>query len=288
MRRTETECLDALREAADRLGKSPTKAEYEELGLAPSSSTIRRVVGGWNEAKEKASLETYAQDENGGRDIQPKPDGVELPDGKKWESLTPQQRWYYKNRDHRIETKEQRRQDLKRWFYELKRKEYNCRQCGEGRSPALDFHHRGEKTKDVSAMVNDGYARERIRTEIDRCVVLCANCHRRKHREAPPEIAGKDPAEVAAILADATAHEQRNIRRAWLTAYKRNSDGCSRCSVSDPACLDFHHDEEKTMRVAQMVSFDHSLAEIRSEIEKCELLCSNCHRDEHFEPPEPR
>jgi len=46
MQRTETECLDALREAAERLGESPTKAAYEGLGLTPSSSTIIRVVGG--------------------------------------------------------------------------------------------------------------------------------------------------------------------------------------------------------------------------------------------------
>jgi hypothetical protein len=53
MRTTERECLDALQEAAERLGKSPTKAEYEELGLRPASATIIRVVGGWNEAKER-------------------------------------------------------------------------------------------------------------------------------------------------------------------------------------------------------------------------------------------
>lgn len=287
MRRTETECLDALREAADRLGTSPTKAEYEELGLAPSSSTIRRVVGGWNEAKEKASLETHAQDENGGRDIQPKPDGVELPDGKKWESLTPQQRWYYKNRDHRIETKEQRRQDLKRWFYELKRDEYKCRQCGEGRPPALDFHHRDGKTEDVSAMVNSGYSRSRIRKEVDRCVVLCANCHRKKHYQEPEPLTSTNPADVAAAVNDVSKHDARQLRRSWLVSYKRDSGGCNRCSASHPACLDFHHEQEKTMSVGKMVSFSYSLQEIRSEIEKCELLCSNCHRDEHFEPPEP-
>lgn len=32
MSTTEQECLDALREAADELGESPTKADYEALG----------------------------------------------------------------------------------------------------------------------------------------------------------------------------------------------------------------------------------------------------------------
>jgi hypothetical protein len=46
MQRTKTECLAALRRAAERLGKSPTKAEYEKLGLTPASATIIRTVGG--------------------------------------------------------------------------------------------------------------------------------------------------------------------------------------------------------------------------------------------------
>lgn len=286
MQRTETECLDALREAAERLGKSPTKSEYEELGLTPSSSTIIRVIGGWNEAKENAGLETYVQGENGGRHVQPKPDNVEIPDGMDWKSLTAQQRWYYANTDHRIETKERRRQELKQWFYEIKRDECECRECGEARPPALDFHHQNDKTKDVSAMVNDGYGKDRIRAEINRCVVLCSNCHRKEHYEEPVVPAGTDTDTLEAAIPTATKHERRRIRRAWLAAYKLENGGCNRCSESAPACLDFHHSSEKTMRVAQMVSFGHSLVEIRREIERCELLCSNCHRNEHFEPPE--
>jgi len=43
---SEAECLETLREAADRLGESPTKAEYEDLGLTPASATIIRVEHG--------------------------------------------------------------------------------------------------------------------------------------------------------------------------------------------------------------------------------------------------
>ncbi|WP_394295529.1 homing endonuclease associated repeat-containing protein [Natrialba chahannaoensis] len=54
---TEDECIEALREAAERLGESPTKAQYEEIGLTPASATIIRTCGGWNDAKERAGLE---------------------------------------------------------------------------------------------------------------------------------------------------------------------------------------------------------------------------------------
>jgi len=92
---TEAECIEALREAARRLGESPTKTKYEGLDIRPSSTTIVRVVGGWNEAKVLAGLETYTRHDGGregGVEVQPKPDGVTLPDSYVWEELTAQQR----------------------------------------------------------------------------------------------------------------------------------------------------------------------------------------------------
>lgn len=182
---SEAECIDALREAADRIGESPTKTQYEQLDITPSSTSIRRILGGWNAAKEAAGLETYEQGERGGPDVDPKPDWVELPDGTQWEELTGQQRWYYKNRRQRIERKERRRQALRRWLHELKRDELSCVRCGEGRPPCLDFHHTDEKELSVSEMVGYGYSKESIQDEIKECVVLCSNCHRVKHCSPP-------------------------------------------------------------------------------------------------------
>ena len=185
---TEAECIEALREAARRLGESPTKTEYEELDIQPSSTSILRVVGGWNEAKALAGLETYTRSDGGregGMEVQPRPDGVALPDGYAWEDLTAQQRWYYKRREHRVEVKDERRTRLQRWFYELKRDEIECTRCGEGRPRALDFHHPGEKEHVVSKMIADGYSKQRVLEEVDRCIPLCVNCHRKEHYDGP-------------------------------------------------------------------------------------------------------
>ncbi|PSP79355.1 HNH endonuclease [Halobacteriales archaeon QS_1_68_20] len=185
MTTSEDECVAALREAVECLDESPTKAQYEDLGLTPASATIQRVMGGWNEAKAAAGLETYDWRDAGGTEVEPKPEDVEMPDDVDWEDLTGQQRWYYKNREARIERKDRRRRELRAWLHEFKHDECECANCGEGRHACLDFHHPGEKDLSVSDMIAYGYSRERIREEIQRCVVLCANCHRVEHYDPP-------------------------------------------------------------------------------------------------------
>lgn len=112
MRPSEAECLEALQEAADVLGESPTKQQYEELGLTPAASTILRVIGGWNEAKERAGVETAPST---GSRVRPKPDDVDLPAGMVWEELSQDQRWHYKNVKQHTERTLRRRARLRRW-----------------------------------------------------------------------------------------------------------------------------------------------------------------------------
>ena len=182
---TEAACLEALRRAAEKLGESPTKAQYEELGLTPASATIMKTLDGWNAAKEHAELETFDRAVAGDQPVQPKPDWVDIPDDVEWEELTGQQRWYYKNREERIDQKDRRRNEIRQWLYTYKDQRCECTRCGEERPPCLDFHHPDEKERGISAMVVDGYSRESIREEIDRCIVLCANCHRIEHYGPP-------------------------------------------------------------------------------------------------------
>lgn len=286
---TESACLNALHEAAERLGESPTRTQYEKMDITPSSTTIVRIIGGWNEAKERAGLRTYSQGENGGVDIQPKPDSVTIPDETDWVDLTPQQRWYYRNRRHRINVKERRREDLREWFSRLKRDQFTCNQCDESRAAALDFHHPDSKQNGISQMVNHGYSKRRIREEIDRCTVLCANCHRREHADDIKRSYGSTPdnlAQVEKSIQDSSETNVREVRRSWVDAYKRSSDGCTRCDISDFVCLDFHHPDRKKEGIAKMLSQRRSLDEIRQEIANCVLLCANCHRIEHHTPKE--
>lgn len=54
-----------------------------------------------------------------------------------------------------------------------------CSQCGETDPVVLEFHHNGGKERAVGVMAAGGYPVAKIQAEIDKCTVLCANCHRR-------------------------------------------------------------------------------------------------------------
>jgi hypothetical protein len=56
-----------------------------------------------------------------------------------------------------------------------------CVYCGESDSKVLEFHHVKRKRNSVSKLAAGGASPERIQREIDRCEVVCANCHRRLH-----------------------------------------------------------------------------------------------------------
>ena len=88
--------------------------------------------------------------------------------------------WY---RDHKEEASVKGREK-----YRKKRVEWDafvatqkCLHCGMKDPVCLDFHHRDPETKDypVSQMLTYGW--KRIMEEVDKCIVLCANCHRKEH-----------------------------------------------------------------------------------------------------------
>ena len=57
-----------------------------------------------------------------------------------------------------------------------------------------------------------------------------------------------------------------------------NSNPCVLCGEDDPIVLEFDHIDqtEKSFVIANMVTY--SIEAIQAEIDKCRVLCANCHR----------
>lgn len=75
-----------------------------------------------------------------------------------------------------------RKRDTVKWMQEYKSSK-GCAFCGETHPACLTFHHREPRNgeKPVSRLAAEGYSRKRIQEEMDKCVVICENCHRKLH-----------------------------------------------------------------------------------------------------------
>jgi hypothetical protein len=59
-----------------------------------------------------------------------------------------------------------------------------CVKCGYKKCiSALDFHHLDPNKKDFSISQNMNMSWDKIKKEIDKCILVCSNCHREIHEE---------------------------------------------------------------------------------------------------------
>ena len=93
-----------------------------------------------------------------------------------------QRKWYAQNQELQKQRNRDRNETLRAWLRELK-STLCCTQCGENHPATLEFHHRdpSQKDRNVAAMMRDGCGKKKIQAEIEKCDVLCSNCHRKHH-----------------------------------------------------------------------------------------------------------
>lgn len=83
----------------------------------------------------------------------------------------------YKNKDRYKENRKKYRVKIRKLIQDIKA--CGCVICGEKDVCCLDFHHLEDK--DFSIAHATEVSTERLYKEISKCVVLCANCHRKLH-----------------------------------------------------------------------------------------------------------
>ncbi|GAC1388942.1 MAG: hypothetical protein NVS4B11_04530 [Ktedonobacteraceae bacterium] len=94
-----------------------------------------------------------------------------------------QRNWYHQNREKILKRRKQRRLDTREWLRKYKSNLF-CVECGEKHPVCLQFHHRDRKTKKfaIGNMAGrDDVSLKRLMNEIEKCEVLCVNCHAKRH-----------------------------------------------------------------------------------------------------------
>jgi hypothetical protein len=136
-----------------------------------------------------------------------------------------------------------------------------CEDCGYDRTvAALEFHHRDRNTKEFTLGSFNG-SWKRLLAEAEKCDLLCANCHRRRHNYHGS--------------ADASSKKERAIALM--------GSACGGCAGVVPHSLfEFHHwdPREKEFGISRD-GMTRPWEAIATELLKCVMLCANCHREVH-------
>lgn len=151
-----------------------------------------------------------------------------------------------------------------------------CHLCGESfEVPSIyEFHHPNEKNISVSRILRWSFSK--ILSEARNCIMVCANCHQKIHVELDDKKERNDQ-----------AFKERNRRRelkAEAIAYLGGK--CIICGLADgiSEVYEFHHKlpETKEFTMAWLITHTKTLSDLTRELDKCDLVCGNCHRVVHW------
>lgn len=88
-------------------------------------------------------------------------------------------KWYSENKTHAKAKVRERKEEIQAWIRSIK-STLSC-SCGESDPRVLDFHHKDPTKKSISigSAAQYGWSKDKILIEIEKCIPLCSNCHRK-------------------------------------------------------------------------------------------------------------
>jgi cytochrome c553 len=116
--------------------------------------------------------------------------------------------------------------------------------------------------------------------EAKKCVIRCARCHSIKTK-ATVKLDTIDEDNIKKSTTFNRKYRERS--RNYINNVKTNSNGCVDCGWFDAdnlQVLHFDHNDEsdKVHDISRLASTGRNIDLIQSEIDKCQILCANCHR----------
>jgi transposase-like protein len=141
-----------------------------------------------------------------------------------------------------------------------------CYQCDEDRPWVLDFHHNDSNQKEFEISRIKDYRWSIIEKEIQKCILLCRNCHRNFQ-----------------FNKESTYKKYKTFLLNIIDTFH-----CEVCNYNNcMAALDFHHNKNKDFGLGGIRLYENSCEEVKQniieEMDKCTILCGNCHNDLHFD-----
>lgn len=165
------------------------------------------------------------------------------------------------NQDREKEYTKNRREAIRKYADSFR---IQCEKCGDGDKNCLDFRRPNKEVVPMHIIITKGVSLDKIASVANSCRVMCANCrckeYFKKTRQRWPK-------------------QEKTV---WFNDFVSRSY-CVDCGESDRRCLEFHHLRDKLYNIGHMTGLKYSLDELKAEIEKCVVVCANCHRKRHPE-----
>jgi hypothetical protein len=199
--------------------------------------------------------------------------------------------YYWRNRSREIERVLRRQRATLAWLRDLRR--VPCMDCGGVFPPhVMDFDHRDPRQKSFSLAAENVLLKNRalLELEVAKCDVVCANCHRIRtaaqyasgvleHLFRPADVPSPSP---AAQKRRERWHRRRREQMDLLIRLRGLP--CADCRGTFPVCaMEFdHRDSRKKNGLVSQMAGRVTIQHLLEEIAKCDIVCTNCHRDRSF------
>jgi hypothetical protein len=191
--------------------------------------------------------------------------------------------YYAEHREEEIERVRTRMAATLEFLRDLRRRP--CADCGQSFPPwVMDFDHRDPRTKSFALAAGHALLKSRnvLAAEVAKCDVVCANCHaiRTYNWIKSEDVFSSRAKGTSRYLARKTAYREEHIK---LLADLRTVP-CLDCGGTFRFfVMQFDHRDprEKQYMVSMMVGRT-GTEKILAEVAKCDIVCTNCHRDRTY------
>lgn len=148
-----------------------------------------------------------------------------------------------------------------------------CQDCGENKPWLLSFHHKNSYEKEFNISSFRTYRWSLLEKEILKCDLLCHNCHYKRH------------------FLEIKKDNRNTISKSILLDFIKK-DKCDICGYNESnQSLHFHHrnPNDKNFTVSRylkskrIITVNDIEMEVFDELNKCDLICANCHEELHFD-----
>ncbi len=150
-----------------------------------------------------------------------------------------------------------------------------CSLCGYGKYVgALCFHHIDPTQKDRDITSTKW---SKLKLEISKCQLVCFNCHMEIHSGLHLDIFNLERSKTynaKYMQKMQNTNKMESVRYLGGKCIQCGYDKCLRA-------MNFHHRQPKDKLFSIGSRRDLLLVEISKELDKCDLLCANCHQERH-------